>query len=447
MSKQVVVRNRRNGKRVRGSRVTRVVQVRPIVRRRMRPRRRPQIGFLDKLGTFAMKGIPALIKAITGFGDYRIQSNSLITGGLDPPAVVNSINNGGFIVRHREYLQDIPATVNFALNMFPINVGIATTFPWLSSMAQSFEQYRVRGMVFEFKSLASDAVLSTATSSALGSVIMATQYNVLDAPFNNKFEMENYVFANSSKPSMNFYHPIECAKVQTTVTELYVRNETIPVGADPRLYDMGRFNIGTVGMQAASGVVGELWVTYEVELFKPKIPAQVDPGMAYDFWQFIIPSNSFPFNSSVHVSGNLGSSFPSTTLCSLPAITGGAYWIQLNYYTVSAGNTPTFTPTLFNCTLLNLFVNYTYSYVQSNPGTVGNAMLSIAIQNATSGASFSLNFGTANFLRADMLIVYLPDYPTLKSGELPSSEWPTTDEMEIVQNYFTKMKLENKSKN
>jgi len=440
MSKQVVkIRNRRNAKRVRGPRATRVIRVRPAIRRRAR---RPQAGFLDKLGTFAMKGIPALIKAITGFGDYRIQSNSLITGGLDPPAVVNSINNGGFIVRHREYLQDIPATVDFSLNMFPINVGIAATFPWLSSMAQSFEQYRVRGMVFEFKSLAFDAVLSTATSSALGSVIMATQYNVLDLPFNNKFEMENYVFANSSKPSMNFYHPIECAKVQTTVTELYVRNETVPVGADPRLYDMGRFNIGTVGMQAASGVVGELWVTYEVELFKPKIPAQVDPGMAYDFWQFIAPSNSFPFNSSVHVSGNLGSSFPSTTILSLPAISAGAYWIQLNYYTVSAGTTPTFTPTYFNCTALNLFDNYTAPYVQNNPGGIGNGMLSIAVQNATSGASLLLNFGTANYLRADMLIVYIPDYPTIaKLMALQSSEWPTSEEMDKVHNYFSKMQI------
>jgi len=448
MNKQVVVRNRRvrrnNRRRVRGPRIARALPIRPLVKRRNRTQRRPQEGFWDKLGSFAMKGIPTLIKAITGFGDYRIQSNSLITGGLDPPAVVNSITNGGFIVRHREYLQDIPATIAFSINTFPINVGIAQTFPWLSSLAQSFEQYRVRGMVFEFKSLASDAVLSTATSSALGSVVMATQYNVLDLPFANKFEMENYIFANSSKPSMNFYHPIECAKVQTTVSELYVRNETIPVGADPRLYDMGRFNIATVGMQANSGLVGELWVTYEVELFKPKIPAQVDPGMAYDFWQLTSPTNAAPFNNYVHISGNLGSLFTNTSLLNLPAITGGAYWIQINYY-LGSYVVPAFSPTLYNCTLLNLFYNFTFSLVQNSPGSSGNAFISLSVNNVSNGAGVAINMSTAAaYARGDVFIVYLPDYPSLKNDA--SDDWHNKDEIEMIRKYMSKIDLDDKYK-
>jgi len=145
----------------------------------------------DSLGGLLTKGLSALI---SGFGDYKVNENSLLTGGIAPPEVVNSVNDGGVIIRHREYLGDIPATIDFTITRYFINPGYTLTFPWLSHIATSFEQYKLRGMIFEFKSLSSDAVLSSATSSALGAVIMATQYDVLDTPFPNKFTMENYLF-------------------------------------------------------------------------------------------------------------------------------------------------------------------------------------------------------------------------------------------------------------
>ena len=166
------------------------------------------------LGGVLGRGAHALFKAITGFGDYRVEHNTPCSGD-EPPEIVNSANRGSVIIRHREYLGDVNATTAFTLQQYPINPGNNFTFPWLSQVAESFEEYRLRGAIFEFKSLSSDAVLSSATSSALGSVIMATQYDVLDEPFLNKMEMENYEFANSSKPSCTFYHPIECKKSLT----------------------------------------------------------------------------------------------------------------------------------------------------------------------------------------------------------------------------------------
>ena len=43
----------------------------------------------------------------------------------------------------------------------------------------------------------------------------------------------------------------------------------MPTGADQRLFDLGKFQIGTSGFQQTSQVIGELWVTYDVLLFKP----------------------------------------------------------------------------------------------------------------------------------------------------------------------------------
>lgn len=211
-------------------------------------------------------------RTIRGFGEYKINSNSILSGGMSPPMITNSTTHGGVIIRHREYLRDIFATVEFTNTSFDLNPGITTTFPWLSQIAPSFEQYKMRGLVFEFKSTSADTVLSGAASTALGTVIMATQYNALDTPFTNKFEMENWEYSTSVKPSSNCYHPVECAPSQTPVSLLYIRTGE-PIG-DERLYDLGNFNIAVQGMQNTSGdqlaTIGELWCTYEIELYKPK---------------------------------------------------------------------------------------------------------------------------------------------------------------------------------
>lgn len=259
------------------------------------PKQKKESTLFDSLGGLITKGLSYLI---SGFGDYKVNENTLLTGGINPPEVVNSANDGGVIVRHREYLGDVNATIDFTPTRYFINPGLSSTFPWLSNIALSFEQYRIRGMLFEYKSLSSDAVLSSATSSALGAVIMSTQYDVLDDIFPDKFTMENYLYANSDKPSCSFIHPIECKKNQTSVSELYTRDETIPNNADQRLYDLGVFTIATVGMQAASGVAGELWCTYEIELYKPKIP-ELDEGQgAFDHFQLTSPVAATPLGAS-----------------------------------------------------------------------------------------------------------------------------------------------------
>lgn len=221
-------------------------------------------------------GAHKLLHALTGFGDYHVTENTLLKGGMSPPQIINSSSRGGFIVRHREYLVDITATEVFTVTPYDINPGLNDSFPWLSGLASCFEEYRFRGLVYEFKSMSSDAVLSTATNSALGTVIMATSYNVLNPPFVSKQAMENYEFANSSKPSCSFYHPIECKKSLTPVSELFVRVGGLESYSDQRLYDMGKFQIATQGQQADGGVIGELWCTYEVEFFKPKFGAEDD---------------------------------------------------------------------------------------------------------------------------------------------------------------------------
>lgn len=207
---------------------------------------------------------------IGGLGDYTVKKNVLMAP--EPPTIINDSVKGGITFRHKEYLRDIVTSSTagaFSLDSYLINAGNEKTFPWLSQVAQNFEQYSLEGVIFEFRSMSADALNSTNT--ALGTVIMATNYDAVDVNFKSKGEMENYEWGMSCKPSVNMLHPIECAPRQTAITELYVLNGAVPSGADPRLYHWGNMQIATNGFQGTNVNIGELWVTYQVRLLKPKL--------------------------------------------------------------------------------------------------------------------------------------------------------------------------------
>lgn len=374
-----------------------------------------QIG--SSLGAVIGRGAQALFKSVTGFGDYSIRGNTLLQGGMSPPMIVNSTNKGGVIVRHREYLQDIDATIAFTNLAFPINPGIAGTFPWLSQVAESFEQYKFRGLIFEFKSLSSDAVLSTATSSALGAVIMATDYNVLNPAFPDKMHMENYEFANSSKPSCDFLHPVECERSQTPVDLLYIRNDSLPTNADQRLYDLGSFQIATVGMQASAGGIGELWCTYEVEFYKNKLNA-IPFVPASDHYRIDAgTSGAVPLGTSRTIlSGELGTFITDNTTINFPADTGIGDQFFVSYANSSASTVSIVAPSItgLNMEVVENWANGALPVANgaSTGSTNGNLVMNFYVKAGAAGP-YAVAFGVggtvpnASILK-DIIVSRLP---------------------------------------
>lgn len=193
--------------------------------------------------------------------------------GTDPPKM--SPVEGGVVVSHREYIQDITSSVPFIGENFPLNPGIKQTFPWLSQIAENFEEWIPEGILFEFKTTSSNTVVNTTNSNpGLGTVIIATQYNSLNADFANKQQMENYENAVSTDPSRSLIHPVECARKQTPLDPMYVRTGAVGT-QDLRWYDLGKTTVATVGQQTNNFVIGELWVTYRIRFLKPKLETGV----------------------------------------------------------------------------------------------------------------------------------------------------------------------------
>ncbi|APG76511.1 hypothetical protein 3 [Hubei tombus-like virus 31] len=211
------------------------------------------------------------ISRYLGFGDYTVSQNSLVDKSSNSVPMMHSVGTS-VTVRHKEYLGEISTSPNskaFKSTAYPINPGVPQTFPWLSGIASAYTEYDFKGLVFHFQTTSGS--YSSSGDVALGSVMMATKYRSTDPPFTNKLAMLNEFFSTSCKVSESVAHAVECAPNQTVMGSRYIRSSPADLVGDEKFYDMGEFNVATVGITGGNLIVGELWVTYEVVLRKPRL--------------------------------------------------------------------------------------------------------------------------------------------------------------------------------
>lgn len=347
------------------------------------------------IGSWLEKGI----NSIFGSGDYTVKSNSM-TKRLSGFIPTFKCVNGSLRISNREYLCDVITTnsSSFYGTSFIINACNLATFPWVSQIAQNFEQFKFHGLVFGFCSESGDAVASNNT--ALGTVIMATQYNPYDPPFNSKLQMEQYEFATSIKPSQSAIHMVECAQAQGAPNFLFC--STNQSGGDERFTNLGTFTIATVGQQNPNTNLGSLWVSYDIELCKPRMTDIVPSSslsqvtgwyVSTNFsWTNIFGGNGAIINGSGNdlgaVFGNSSSGNANTIL--FPPGIVGRFVIELNVAVVTASATaPAFTLQANSPYITG------YSCVPNATSTGGFSTTSTVPVNGISAAQWTLRYGIA----------------------------------------------------
>lgn len=237
----------------------------------------------SKLGGRFGRSMGEKIANLVGFGDYAVMSNSLSTVGkaIQPgePVPQFGTNGASTRIRHREYITDIavPAVpANFSNTTYAVNPGNSVLFPWLATVANGYQQYKFHGLIFEFVSTTSEV----SSGGPMGSIIMASDYDVSDLPYVNKQAMENSQFAVSAKPSCSQIHTMECDPAMSASTLLYTSSNTTNNTTDPRWSNLANFQIATQGLPGTTGqVLGELWASYDVELVKPELSLAGSQGL------------------------------------------------------------------------------------------------------------------------------------------------------------------------
>lgn len=233
--------------------------------------------------------------AYSGMGAYEDApaANALMhipadhAGASEVPVVTSTgSSDGAIIVKHKEYVSDISsATLGFGNQSFVINPGLEHTFPWLSQVAANFTEYTLRQCIFTYKSAI--APIGASITGQVGSIIMASQYNVSDEPFTSKQEMLLEAGSCADMVTRDMIFGIECDPSKLSgAPGKYIREAPVVVGSDIKSYDHAILNVAVDSIPAGylNQNVGELWVEYTVELRKPRLYTGHGDAISRDVW-------------------------------------------------------------------------------------------------------------------------------------------------------------------
>jgi hypothetical protein len=210
-----------------------------------------------------------------GQGEYM--ANELVAGADSdtiPQFSTSQDETGTLRISHKEYIGEVYGNEsgdNFHNRSFPLNPGMEETFPWLSQIAQNFEEYEFHQLMFTYRSVVADV---SSNNGQVGTAIMVTNYNPATPAFTDKAQMMEYTASSSCKVTESMIHGVECDNAKLSGTaEKYVRSGNLPQGEDLKQYDQGTFQLATANTPTAlaDNSIGEVWVSYTVTLRKPKV--------------------------------------------------------------------------------------------------------------------------------------------------------------------------------
>lgn len=362
------------------------------------------------LGSSIGSSAGSLISKITGFGSYQVARNTLVNNSI--PQFQSRLGDGSIRIKHKEFISDVVSSATpgaFNPIQYHISASDQNTFPYLSQLAVNFEEYAFEGLVFQY--ITSSGSIST--TGQLGTVVGATQFNALAAPYANKQQMEASTFGQSTVASQSCLFPVECDAKQTPSNGIFYnqRPGISNVDNDLRWSRLGNFTLATVGMPNASETVGELYVSYDIVLMKPILIQ--DSGASADHWQLgsgiVAGSVEFGTNPVLTAQSDNFTRLGGTTILINPSFNGN---LCVMYYVNGVAGlwvSPDMTAGV-GVTDLNVI----------NLGTANNLNVATA---ATSAYAYSVGFFTVQSTGVESVI-------TLGSGTYFS---PTNGDLYIMQ--------------
>jgi len=308
-----------------------------------------------------------------------------------------------------ECLGSVNTSVAFAVsNNLILNAGNSITFPWLGSIAPKFEYYRFKKLALRFESSSGYSVASTNT--ALGTMLINCNYDVLDPSFASQIEMEAYgggKRVSEKEPNITFTHVCEPNGIRGGVqggwryvlpsTATSAATQPYPQTSSAHDYDIGLLQVASAGAQAAS-VAGRLYMCYQVEFANPKLVPGAPVGGAVHF-SSITATTANNFNGAVQQSGaTLGGVTLGTNTITFPANVPGNYLAIMQIAGATSATAFTETPSA-GASALNLLTGSATrdnaNSILTNNGTTTNAAMNLfSFTIAATGGLITLGAST-----------------------------------------------------
>ncbi len=258
-----------------------------------------------------------------------------------------SLANGNIVVRHREYLGKIAGATGFSVLSKAINPGLSTSFGWLYGLANRYESYRVKRMVYHY--------VPSKTGTFAGTIILGIDYDASDASPFGEDELQTYWGAKTSVITEPLSLVASVQAMHKIGPSKFVRMGSLDADQDIKLYDVGNFFYAVDGCADTSSI-GRIFVDYEIELQTP----QSDPSaIVSGVYSFTSESAAAPLGTAIVSSGPLGLTWVSGT--TFKVNTPGQYLFYWNVTTATtltactkiASNTGNSTFEILNSEILN----------------------------------------------------------------------------------------------
>lgn len=168
-------------------------------------------------------------------------------------------------IQHRELISGITGASNFALPVaLAVNPGLKEMFPWLSIMAQGWEEYRFRSLRLVYK--------TRTGSTTPGSLMMAPDYDSSDANPASEQIMSTFAQCIEDVPWKDITCVFKPSNLNSPGKRHFVRNGPLSANQDVKLYDVAKFFLAV--MDGTATPWGKLWVEYDIDFYIPQLPSQ-----------------------------------------------------------------------------------------------------------------------------------------------------------------------------
>jgi len=168
-------------------------------------------------------------------------------------------------VRHAELIGTLSGFADvFSSVAYAINPGLSATFPWLSTLAAKYQQYRFKHLKAWF--------ITRAPTTVEGSILMAPSYVPSNGDPADEETLASFDGAIEGSPWTNLVMDLLPHLLHTTGTANFVRTGYVAAALD--LYDAAKIYFATLGF-TSDLAAGKLWLDYEVELMVPLVRSDV----------------------------------------------------------------------------------------------------------------------------------------------------------------------------
>lgn len=314
------------------------------------------------------------------------------------PASMVRVSPSTTITRHSgsESIGAFVSAQTFLANYFTVSPINATLFPWMAStIARGFAEFRFTKLRFRWITQIGSAV--NAGIPIIGSCNLLFQYDPQDPAPGSSIQAEQNEGCVTFPPHMNAVLDVDLRKFSRPYEWYMMPTAGESTPNDIRLEDPGKLVFCVSDMAANNQIIGRLYVDYEVEFRRQKIPTGGDfPDIVHYFAGNCNSTNTLGSlggvwngNNSYEIAGTpglLGVAQVAAPYNTMVFNTPGKYLILAMWTGLTSPGAQSFV--LTGATGINLFQNWATSSYQAQTASTCFTMQAVSINSAGGSVQF-----------------------------------------------------------